>query len=230
MNILALDTSTEYLTLALLLNEQVTGVDMHAGQSHSQKILPLLNNLLNEAKTELSNLDGIAFGAGPGSFTGLRIGCGVAQGLAFGVGLPVVGISTLMALAEGSGYENVIACLDARVGEVYHAAYSRDGSGWIEVSPPGLYKPDEVPRLEGSNWTGAGSGWSAYPASLEAIYRGQVVQIQKDAYPRARAIAELALPIFKAGGGLPAHEAAPVYLRNKVALKSAERGKMAGLK
>ena len=122
MRLLALDTSTEFLSLALCVDGKSYTRDIHAGQSHSQQILPVLRELLDEAGVTLHDLDGIVFGEGPGSFTGLRIGCGVAQGLAFGAGLPVVGISTLMALAEGAfqqaGADKIIACLDARMGEI----------------------------------------------------------------------------------------------------------------
>ncbi len=237
MNILALDTSTEYLSLCLSLAGEVYAHDSHAGQSHSREILPALRALLDKAGVEIQDLDGIAFGAGPGSFTGLRIGCGVAQGLAFGAGLPVIGISTLMALAQNTQAEHtksantemerVIACLDARMGEVYHAAYAKNVDTWDEVSAPGLYKPDQVPPLDGDHWTGVGTGWAAYPELLKAAYGGQVSAVLIEAlvydHPTAVSIAELALPLFKAGLGRPAAEAAPVYIRNKVALKTSER-------
>jgi tRNA threonylcarbamoyladenosine biosynthesis protein TsaB len=233
MRILALDTSTEYLSLALSLDGQIYVRDLHAGQTHSQRILPLVRELLTEARVEMADLDGIAFGAGPGSFTGLRIGCGVAQGLAFGANLPVVGVSTLRALAQSEaikqgGAQKVIACLDARMGEVYHAAYEKDGEAWQEVCAPGLYKPEAVPKLTGSGWTGAGSGWAAYADVLGACYHGQIATTLPNEYPHAQAIAELALPVFAAGQGKPAAEAAPIYIRNKVALKTSERE--AGLK
>ena len=233
MRILALDTSTEYLSLALLLDGQRHVRALHAGQTHSQHILPLLRELLIEAGIEMNDLHGIAFGAGPGSFTGLRIGCGVAQGLAFGADLPVVGISTLLALAHGeeaqrSNATRVIACLDARMGEVYHAAYVREGDSWREVCAPGLYKPEAVPEMEGTGWTGLGSGWAAYAEALQAAYDGQTDNIFAQAYPHALAIAELAVPMFAAGQGVTAAEAAPIYIRNKVALKTSERA--AGMK
>ena len=225
MRILALDTSTEYLSLALWLDGEVCSKDIHAGQTHSQLILPMLHELLAEAKLELHDLDGIAFGAGPGSFTGLRIGCGVVQGLAFGANLPVIGVSTLLALAQGVWGERVITCLDARMGEVYHAAYARNGEAWDEISAPGLYKPDEVPALPDDGWVGAGSGWAIYHDVLNACYDQQMSQILPDAYPHALAIAELGRAMFEAGLGVPAAEAAPVYIRNKVALKMSERNK-----
>lgn len=223
MRILALDTSTEYLSLALMLDGKVLSEDVHAGQTHSQLILPLIGQMLAEADVQLGELDGIAFGAGPGSFTGLRIGCGVAQGLAFGANLPVAGVSTLMALTHSSGSDKVIACLDARMGEVYHAAYVKSGDAWQEVSPPGLYKPEEVPSLAGEGWIGAGSGWSAYRDILNKVYMGLVSNTLPEAFPRATSIAALAVPLFKAGLGVPAAQAAPIYIRNKVALTMSER-------
>lgn len=234
MKILALDTSTEFLSLALWLNGKIFTRDLLAGQTHSQQILPLLRELLDEAgldlHDDLHDLDGIAFGAGPGSFTGLRIGCGVAQGLAFGANLPVVGVSTLLALAANSDADRVIACLDARMGEVYLAVYAKNGADWTEINPPGLYKPDAVPPVAGNGWVGTGSGWATYGEQLKTCYGQQIVQTMPDEYPKASAIAELARPLFEAGLGLPAAQAAPIYIRNKVAFKSSERELMKSLK
>ena len=223
MRILALDTSTEYLSLALLLDGQMLSRDVHAGQTHSQLILPTIGEMLKEAGVSLHDLDGIAYGAGPGSFTGLRIACGVTQGLAFGANLSVAGISTLLALAHGTDADKVIACLDARMGEVYHAAYVRRGDSWAETSPPALYKPEAVPIPEGEGWTGAGSGWAAYKDVFCEHFAGKTNHVLPDAYPRASSIAALADPVFKAGRGVPAAQAAPVYIRNKVALTMRER-------
>jgi tRNA threonylcarbamoyladenosine biosynthesis protein TsaB len=226
MQILAIDTSTEFLSLALWLNGRVLSRDIHAGQTHSQKILPTLRTLLDEAKIELTALDGIAFGAGPGSFTGLRIACGVAQGLAFGANLPVVAVSTLQALAQQSGAEKVIACLDARMGEIYHAAYEKQNGEWLEVSAPALFKPEDAPKVNGDDWVGVGTGWLVYPDVLQAVYGEQLRETPKpdhNSHSSAGAIAELALPTFEAGLARPAYEAAPIYIRNKVALKMSER-------
>lgn len=227
MRILALDTSTEYLSLALQLDGASLRYDVLAGQSHSQQVLPQIRALLDEANIKLADLDGIAFGAGPGSFTGVRIACGVAQGLAFGANLPVVGVNTLMALAESSFQENatnkVIACLDARMGEIYHAAYEKKVGVWQEVSASGLYKPQDAPMIAGNDWVGAGSGWLTYGEDLGAIYASQVSQTLPNALPTACAILAIATLLFAAGLGKPAHEAAPIYIRNKVALKTAER-------
>ena len=226
MQILAIDTSTEFLSLALWLDGRLLSRDIHAGQTHSQQILPMLRELLDEAQVELKALDGIAFGAGPGSFTGLRIACGVAQGLAFGANLPVVAVSTLQALAQQSGADKVIACLDARMGEIYHAAYEKKNNEWIEVSTPALFKPEEAPKLNGNDWVGVGTGWLVYPDVLQAVYVEQLREMPKpdhNSHATAISIAELALPTFEAGLARPAHEAAPIYIRNKVALKMSER-------
>ncbi len=223
VNLLALDTSTEYLSLALLKGDKTFTFDINAGQTHSQIILPQLQALLNEANLQLKELQGIAFGAGPGSFTGVRIAAGVVQGLGFGANLPVVSICTLLALAEASGAEKVIACLDARMGEVYHAAYARVSGEWQIVIEPGLYKPEAAPAIEGNGWTGAGSGWQTYKEQLGAVYAGQLQAVQPELLPIASAILRLAQPIFARGEAKPASEAMPIYIRNRVALKTAER-------
>lgn len=228
MNILAFDTSTEYLSVALQSQGQIQYRHFHAGQSHSQQILPTIRELLDEAGLDVTDLNAIAFGEGPGSFTGLRIGCGVAQGLAFGADLPVLGISTLQALAQASGHSRVIACLDARMGELYHAVYEWTGKSWTTILEPGLYKPEELPAIEGAAWVGIGNGWSAYGDALLRTYEDQVSEILPELYPEARAMLALALPRLEAGEGLPASEAQPIYIRNRVALKTHERE--AGLK
>ncbi len=225
MKILAFDTSTEYLSIALWCDGEVSARDQLAGQSHSSLILPQLREMLDEAGLALKDFDGIAFGAGPGSFTGLRIGCGVAQGLAFGAGLPVLGVSTLLALAAASDQDRVIACLDARMGEVYHATYVRQRGGWATMHAPGLYAPQAVPAVEGEGWCGVGSGWGAYGEILAIAYAGHVAGVDAATFPHAREMASLAAPLFAQGLGKPAHEAAPVYIRNKVAFTMRERAK-----
>lgn len=223
MNLLAFDTSTEYLSLALMHGAAIDTFDMLAGQSHSQIILPHIQSLLNNAGLRLHDLDGIAFGAGPGSFTGVRIAAGVAQGLGFGASLPVVGVCTLMALAEASGADKVIACLDARMGEIYHAAYAKNGGVWQVELAPGLYKPDAIPAVAGDGWLGAGSGWQAYPEVLRDTYASQLQAVSPDLLPTAGAILRLARPVFEKGEAKAAGEAMPVYIRNRVALKTLER-------
>ncbi len=222
MNLLALDTSTEFLSLALQLNDKTFTHYQHAGNASSQLILPQIQALLDEANVKLSDLDGIAFGAGPGAFTGVRIACGVAQGLGFGANIPVVGVNTLLALAEASGEDNVIACLDARMGEIYHAAFEKINGEWIDQSITNVIKPEAAPVLEGA-WLGAGSGWAVYGEILSKIYGENVVKTLPNITPMAEAILQLATPIFTAGEAKPASEAMPIYIRNRVALTTAER-------
>src|SRR5258706_10466541 len=219
LSLLALDTSPEYRSAALLRGEELTHREAHAVQRHSELILPMIEDLLAAAGLDLEQLDGIAFGAGPGSFTGLRIACGVAQGLAFGAGLPVVPVGTLLALAEAAGAPRVVACLDARMGEIYHAAYQRNGAGWSETVMPNVCKADAAPALEGGDWVGCGSGFAVYGDALAARYHGQLARVQSQAFPHAREVAQLALRLLAAGHGVPAEQAGPVYLRDKVARK-----------
>lgn len=221
MRILAFDTSTEYLSVALRLGGETLSRDLRAGQQHSELLLPLAQELLTEAGVGLRDLDAIAFGQGPGMFTGLRIGCGVAQGLAFGAGLPVAPVSTLLALAEGSGEPRVIACLDARMGEVYHAAYERQ-EGWRVATAPSLCAPEAAPAVVGHGWAGVGSGFSVYHEVLSRRYHGQLVRVDGTRFPHAADIARLAEAFGPAAWVAP-EAAAPVYLRDKVALKTSER-------
>jgi tRNA threonylcarbamoyladenosine biosynthesis protein TsaB len=223
VNILAFDTSTEYLSIAILKGDVWFQYDCNAGQTHSQIILPQIQVLLESAGLQLSDMNGIAFGAGPGSFTGVRIAAGVAQGLGFGANLPVVSVCTLLTLAQASGADKVIACLDARMGEVYHAAYQKTDGQWKSIIEPGLYNPDSVPAVAGVNWIGVGSGWQAYNERLGSVYAGQLQAVQPQLLPAAEAIINLALPIFINGEAKPASGAMPIYIRNRVALKTAER-------
>lgn len=223
MKFLALDTSTENCSLALWLDGEVVAREVLAGQRHSELILPMLQELLGEAEVSLPQLDGIAFGEGPGSFTGLRIGCGIAQGLAFGAQLPVVGISTLLALAAAARGERVIACLDARIGEIYHAAYEKGDGVWRTVSEPRLCIAHQAPEVPGEGWIGMGSGFAAYREALHQRYGGQLHEANGGIFPQARDIARLAAPLLERGDGVDAAFAAPRYLRDKIALKMSER-------
>ncbi len=223
MRLLAFDTSTEYLSLALFLDGEIIARETHAGIRHSELILPMLEALMAEAGVALTSLDGIAFGQGPGTFTGIRIGCGVAQGLAFGADLPVVGIASLLALAESVEGEHVVACLDARMGEVYHAAYQRMADDWQEIHAPGLYAPNDVPELTAGHWVGVGSGFRVGEGVLRQRYARQLHAVFDERFPHAREVARLASGQLKLGRGVPAWEAAPLYVRDKVALKTSER-------
>jgi tRNA threonylcarbamoyladenosine biosynthesis protein TsaB len=223
MKILALETSTEYCSVALWQDGVVSEKIELVGQKHSEVLMAMLDSVLNEAGLVLAQLDGIAFGAGPGSFTGVRIACGVAQGLALGASLPVIGICTLQAVAQGAGQDKVIAALDARMAEVYFAVYEKRDGVWHTVCEPCLRLPQETPEVEGRGWLGAGSGFAAHGTVLQARYDGQLDKIDAACVPLARAVAELAAPLFAGGQGLDAAQAMPLYLRDKVALKTSER-------
>jgi tRNA threonylcarbamoyladenosine biosynthesis protein TsaB len=223
MRILAIDCSTEWLAVAVgdgtLLRERRE----HVRQSHSERVLPLVDALLDEAGWSLDALDGIAFGAGPGSFTGVRIACGVAQGLALGRSLPVVPVTTLEAVADEAyaihAADRVFACMDARMREVYVAAYARGEGGWNEIEPPRVIKPADV-TLPAGTWFGAGDGFAAYP---DLATRLGLAAHDANVLPTAAAVVRLALPRFAAGAGVPAEQALPTYVRHRVALTSVER-------
>ncbi len=223
MKILAFDTSSEYCSIALLLERDIRSEEVLAGQRHSELVLPMVSRMLDEAGLTLAQLDGIAFGAGPGSFTGLRIACGIAQGLAFGAGLPVIGISTLEALAQQAGGTQVVAALDARMHEIYHAAYRKVLDEWQVVSEPALCLPQNAPLVPEQDWTGCGSGFDIYSEVLRTRYEGYLNHIVSGVRPDARAMARLAAPRFSRGQGVDPADAAPLYIRNKVALKEKER-------
>lgn len=223
MKIIAIETSTEYCSVALWQDGVVMEKSEHVGQKHSEALIAMLDGLLQEAGIKLAQLDGIAFGEGPGSFTGVRIACGVAQGLALGANLPVIGICTLQAVAQGSGKDKVIAALDARMAEVYFAVYEKREGAWLTVCAPCLCLPQDAPVVTGEAWQGAGSGFAAHGEVLQARYDGQLDAADAACVPQAKAIAELAAPLFAAGRGLDAAQAMPLYLRDKVALKTSER-------
>ena len=226
MQILALDASTEMCTVALGGEAGFVERAEHAGQRHSELLLPMIQALLADAGATLRELDGIAFGSGPGSFTGLRVACGVAQGLAFGANLPVFGVPTLAAMAEvaraGGHGRRIYAALDARMREAYVAAYEHDGDAWHERVAPAVVPAEDAPRPPGSDWYGVGPGFAAYPA-LRTRLAGALATCDPTLMPSATAIGRLALPRLAAGEGVAAADAAPLYVRHRVALTTAER-------
>ncbi|HLP96976.1 MAG TPA: tRNA (adenosine(37)-N6)-threonylcarbamoyltransferase complex dimerization subunit type 1 TsaB [Sideroxyarcus sp.] len=222
MHILALETSTEYCSVALWQDGAVSERCELVGQKHSEVLVTMLDALLKEAGVRIKEVDGIAFGKGPGSFTGVRIACGVAQGLALGADVKVAGICTLQALAEASGKNKVIAALDARMGELYLAAYELRDGAWITVIEPCLCKPEQAPAVAGEGWYGAGSGF-AVADTLQAHYGKQLAAVDAQAVPQAGAVARLAAAEFVQGKAVDAALALPLYLRDKVALKTSER-------
>jgi tRNA threonylcarbamoyladenosine biosynthesis protein TsaB len=223
VKILAVETSTEYCSVALWQDGLVHERSELVGQKHSEALIAMLDELLKDADVKISQLDGIAFGKGPGSFTGVRIACGVAQGLALGSNLNVVGVCTLQALAKASGQDKVIAALDARMGEIYLAVYEKLGEEWNAVIEPCLCKIENSPVVEGEGWFGAGSGFAVSAAALVTQYTGQLSGVDARVVPLARAVAQLAAIEFDKGNAVDAALALPLYLRDKVALKTSER-------
>jgi tRNA threonylcarbamoyladenosine biosynthesis protein TsaB len=231
MNLLAIDTSTDFCSIAASRGAALYSRHEPAGRRQAEMILGMVDAVLSEAGLEVAQIEGIAYGAGPGSFTGLRIAAGVTQGLALARRIGVVGVGTLLAIAEEAAEEaageaaggRIIACLDAHMGEVYHAAYRRAGARWEEVSAPGLYKPEAAPVPPGGGWTGCGDGFAAHRERLAARLGGCVSVVRSETAPTARAVLRLAMPRFAAGEAMDAAAAVPVYLRDKVALRTSER-------
>jgi tRNA threonylcarbamoyladenosine biosynthesis protein TsaB len=167
-------------------------------------------------------MDGFAFGAGPGSFTGLRIACGVVQGMAFGLGRKVVAVTSLEALAEQAGASRVVTALDARMNETYFAAYERDGLGWRAAIEPCLCDSQHMPDLEGGGWTAIGSGFDRHGYVREHC-ASRVARTLADKLPGAREIVRIAASVFEAGRAVEPEFAAPLYIRDKVAMTIEER-------
>jgi tRNA threonylcarbamoyladenosine biosynthesis protein TsaB len=225
MNLLALDTSADACSVALLWDGTVVERLETAPRRHGELILGMVEDLLAQAGIGLASLDAIAFGRGPGSFTGVRIAVSVAQGIAFGAGLPTVPVSTLAALAQGElrrhGRIRVLAALDARMGEVYWGPYERGPDGLMapcpgpeceeRVSPPG-----EVPVPPGEGWWGAGSGWAAYGEALASRLGTGLMGTSPEAICQAQDIARVGAALARAGRLVPPELAQPVYLRNRV--------------
>lgn len=226
MKLLALDTATENCSVALWLEGSVLAREQELGRGHAERILPMVDEILASAGVELGQLDAIAVGLGPGGFTGVRLGVSVAQGLAFGVGLPLIGISNLAALAQRAldatpAAAGVLVCADARMGEVYTAAFRRSAEGLAEpageerVCPPGGVLLEALP----GHWIGAGRGFRAYP-ELSRRLGGSLAAIEADLLPDAASMLRLAVRAFEDGAAVEAAKLQPVYLRNDVAWPS----------
>ncbi|MGH8176364.1 MAG: tRNA (adenosine(37)-N6)-threonylcarbamoyltransferase complex dimerization subunit type 1 TsaB [Steroidobacter sp.] len=215
MKILAIDTATERCSVALSLGERLIERSTDVQRGHAELILPMIAEVLEEGGQSLQALDGVAYGRGPGAFTGVRIAIGVVQGLAFGARLPTVGISDLAAVAQQVARpgDQILVCMDARMGEVYWARFTLDsGSAHVRaMSEERVDRPESIPRQSSDVF--AGTGFKAYP---QMVAPG-APSVHESVLPRAREIAALAETEFLAGRGLPAARAAPVYLRDRVA-------------
>jgi tRNA threonylcarbamoyladenosine biosynthesis protein TsaB len=232
MRVLALDTATEVSSVALLCGDVLIGRSSSAGKSHAQQVLDMVQAVLAEAQVSLPMLDGIAAGIGPGAFTGVRISVSVAQGLAFGAGLAVIPVTTLEALAAQvveDDADHALACLDARMGEVYWGCFAADAArGVVAVGAAHVGPPDSVALPAGAitaggrRYRGIGRGFAAYPAL--ALLPGLTVGgDDSQALPNAREFAALGALRLALGEGIDPAELSPLYLRDKVALTEAER-------
>lgn len=214
MKILAFDTATEACSVALKVDDKTLHRFELTPRLHTSFLLPMIEQVLAEGQLALSQLDGIAFGRGPGMFTGLRIAAAAAQALAFGVDIPIFAVSSLEALALGAhqqfGFSSIMAAIDARMAQVYAGTYRFD-SKLIEVEcEENLFDINQLLH-QGKGYHGVGSGCELFKTELY-----QLADVQPGCYPLATAITELAVEMQLQGKGLPAEFALPVYLRNKV--------------
>ncbi len=224
MKFLALDTSTEACSVALALDGQILALDEVCPQQHSKRILPMVQQLLADAGVSLYQLDGIIFGRGPGSFTGVRIGVSVAQGLAFGADLPVFGVSTLAAMAQAAAVQQnateVIAAIDARMAEVYIAAFTLDEAGLMQaITPEIAAKPAALPEvLTSLSFTsrvlGVGTGWQTYSQALQQLAPALIAD--SILYPSAQFMLPFASRAWQQQLFVSAEHAEPVYVRDEV--------------
>jgi len=223
MKVLALDTATERCSVALWSEGQLLQRCEDTARAHAELVLPMVSEVLREAGIELRQLTGIAFGRGPGGFTGVRIAVSVAQGLAFAAGLPVVGVSNLAAVAQqvARPLDEVLVCMDARMGEVYCGRFVlAAGASLVTAAGEESVRPPAAVEF-GTATLLAGTGFSAYP-QLPA--RCADLPQRVDVLPHAREIAVLGAAALAAGRGLPAWQAQPVYLRDEVAFKKSGEG------
>ena len=223
MNLLALDTATEACSLAVAVDARVCVRHVVAGRDQSSVLLPLLHELMAEAGIGFADLDGIVCGIGPGSFAGLRVGVGFVKGLAVARDLPVVPVTSLATLAQGAlrrtGISRALACIDARMGEVYAGAFERDASGLMQPSgAPRVCKPEALELSLSAPWVVAGTGWGTYGAVLRERSATAPAAEEPLALPEAMDALALARPAFIARRTIGGAALEPVYLRDDVAL------------
>lgn len=228
MTILALDTCTEMCSVAVLKNDTLFEQSRLTQRGHSDLVLGMLEDVLSEAGSALSAVDYLAFGRGPGSFTGVRVGVGVAQGIAFARQIPVIPVSTLAAVAQRAidehGAKQIAVALDARMGEVYAAHFREEAGLAVLCDQEQVCAPEAfTPLGESSQWFAAGTGWSEHQTILENNFAGRLVGNNASLLPTAAAMAKLAKHEQAQGRTIPAEQAVPVYLRDNVAKKKGEQ-------
>ena len=221
LKLLAIETATEACSCALLHNGEPISRYAYAPRRHAEIVLQMVSEVLAEGDLSVNDLDGFAFGRGPGSFTGVRIATGVVQGLAFGADLTVAPVSSLRALAQGVFRQfesrSVLAAFDARMSEVYWGCFAETNGLMSAIGDEGVFAPGEVPLPESAGeWFGAGSGWGAYESILRARVGRKLSGVDAKMYPHALDVACLGAEVFAAGQAVSAEEALPVYLRDQV--------------
>lgn len=224
LKILAVDTATEACSAALLVGDKLFSRWEEAPRDHTRKILPMVQAVLEDAGISLSDLDAIAFGRGPGSFTGVRIGISVAQGLAFGAGVPLIGISTLAAMAQGAyrldGAQQVLTAIDARMNEVYFGRYELIDGRMQLVGDEVVSEPAALVDVRGKlagPVTCVGTGFETYGETLSGL--ADELAVSQVRFPAAEDMLPLARAAWLAGEAVPVEKATPVYLRDKVTWK-----------
>jgi len=223
MKLLAFETSTEACSVALWLDGAVHERFELAPRRHAELALPWAQQLLAEAGVAKAQLDAIAVGRGPGAFTGVRLGVAIAQGIALALDRPVVPVSTLAALAWPATGDRILAAIDARMGEVYLAAFQRQGDGLRLLQPEAVARPDAAALPEGDGWHGVGTGFGAVDGALRARLGARLASVDADALPHAADVARLAAMAFARGEAVAPERLEPAYLRDKVALTLAEQ-------
>ena len=228
MNLLAIETATEACSVALVHGETVIARTELAPRRHAERVLPMADELLAEAGIGKHALDVIAVGRGPGAFTGVRLAVSLAQGMAMALGLPVVTVSSLAALALEAPEDDaaILAVIDARMGEIYAACYERDGNGGLlALDEERVCTADTLVLPQAAAWQVVGTGWTTYEDTLRGRLNSAPVSANGACFPQARHVATLAVSEFKAGRAHAPELALPVYLRDKVALTLAEQGR-----
>lgn len=248
MKLLAVETATEACSAALFIDGMVAERFQWAPKEHTRLILPMIDGLMAEAGLNPRDLDGLAFGCGPGSFTGVRIATGIIHGIALGADLPVVPVSTLAAIAQdffdrhqdeaqrathktqnGRVSDVAFTAMDARMGEIFFGAYQRGERGFAELLGREAVTPAPLIEFPDRVGAGIGSGWGVYQQELMARLDGRVDSVETDHLPRAGAIARLGARGFELGLAVDVEQAMPVYLRDKVARKESERKLNSGI-
>ncbi|WP_428356261.1 tRNA (adenosine(37)-N6)-threonylcarbamoyltransferase complex dimerization subunit type 1 TsaB [Methyloprofundus sp.] len=227
MKILAVDTATEACSAALYIDGEIQQRFEIAPRKHAQLLLPMIDSLMAEAGLKPQQLDAIAFGCGPGSFTGLRIATGVMQGIAYGADLPVVPVSTLAAISQAclqkTAYDTIFTAVDARMDEIYWAVYQRDSEGVAQLIGKEKVQPATDVNALALTGYGIGSGWQRYQQELTARLGEQVIGFDAEYLPSSAQVAYLGAIGVQRQQTVSVEQAMPVYLRDKVAKTTAER-------